>query len=217
MGKEKATINKKIQIGSQKHFLMQIITEILSVLNTITVILYGPNEIPVWHHLYGKKLQRHGTYTRSLYLSSGLKIIIVVFRFRELLPPGSNHKSITYSLLPFYITPNERHINTTIDNAIESYFFQRRSLLSISKELNISPATIKRWVSRFHEKANGFCEKLEKILTDAKPGFRPASTPIENIFDTVKSIFRKVFIVVLNKNILIDYGITSWLNFTFQI
>jgi hypothetical protein len=195
---------------------MQIITEILSVLNTITVILYGPNEIPVWHHLYGKKLQRHGTYTRSLYLSSGLKIIIVVFRFRELLPPGSEHKSITYSLLPFYITPYERHINTTIDSAIESYFFQRRSLLSISKELNISPTTIKRWVSRFHEEANGYCEKLENILTDTKPGFRPASKPIKNICDTVKSVFKKVFIAATDKNILFDYGITSWLNLSFQ-
>ena len=195
---------------------MQIITEILSVFNTVTVILYGPNEIPVWHHLYGKKLQRHGTYTRSLYLSNSVKIIIVVFRFRELLPPGSKHKSITYSLLPFYITPYERHINTTIDSAIESYFIQKRSLSSISKKLNISPLTIKRWVSRFHEKANGFCEKLENILTDAKPGFRPASTPIKNIFDTVKSVFEKVFIAVSNKNILFDYGITSWLNLIFQ-
>jgi len=195
---------------------MQIITEVLSVFNTISVILYGPNEIPIWHHLYGKNLQRHGTYTRFLYLSNSVKIIIVVFRFRELLPPGSKHKSITYSLLPFYITPYERHINTTIDRAIESYFIQRRSLLSISKELDISFSTIKRWGGRFHEKANGFCEKLENILTDSKPGFRPASTPTENIFDTVKSIFKKVFIAVPNKNILIDYGITSWLNLISQ-
>lgn len=195
---------------------MQIITEILSVFNTLTIILYGPNEIPIWHHLYGKKLQRHGTYTRSFYLPNSIKIIVVVFRFRELLPPGSKHKSITYSLLPFYITTYERHINTTIDSAIEGYFIQKKSLLSISKELNISHTTIKRWVSRFHEKANGLCEKLENLLTDAKPGFRPANTPTKNIFDTVKSIFKKAFIAVSNKNILFDYGITSWLNLTFQ-
>lgn len=195
---------------------MQIITEILSVFNTVTVILYGPTEIPVWHDLYGKKLHRHGTYTRSLFLSNRLKLTIVVFRFRELLPPGSEHKSITYSLLPFYITPLERHINTTIDNAIESFFFQKKSLFSISNKLNISLPTIKRWISKFHGKANDFNKKIENMLTNTKPGFRLASVPDQNIFDTIKSIFKKVFFAVFNKNILLDYGIISWLNLNFQ-
>lgn len=195
---------------------MQIITEILSNFNTVSIILYGPTEIPQWHYLYGKNLYKHGTYSRSLFLSNRIKVTIVVFRFRELLPPGSKHKSITYSLLPFYITPLERHINTTIDEVIESFFFQHKSLFSISNQLNLSLPTVNRWITKFHGKANNFNERIENILINSKAGFRPADRPIQNIFDTVKSIFKKVFILVSNKNILLDYGIISWLNLNFQ-
>lgn len=195
---------------------MQIITEILSNFNTVTIILYGPTEIPTWHYLYGKKLYRHGTYSRSLLLSNRIKVTIVVFRFRELLPPGGKHKSITYSLLPFYITPLERHINSTIDEVIESFFFQHKSLFNISNQLNLSIPTINRWITKFHRNANNINKTIENKLIYSKAGYRPADRPTQNIFDTVKLIFKKVFILVSNKNTLLEYGIISWLNLNFQ-
>lgn len=96
------------------------------------------------------------------------------------------------------------------------FFFQKKSLFNISSKLDIALPIIRRWISKCHDKADAFNEKIENILINAKPGFRPASTPDHNIFDTIKSIFKKVFILVSNKNILLDYGITSWLNLTFQ-
>lgn len=196
---------------------MQIITKFLTLFtNPAIVTIYGPNEIPYGHFLYGRPLFRHGTYTRDLILSNKLTIRFVIFRFREILPPGSGHKSITYSLLPFFISTYQRHINTTIDTVLEMFFFKHQSNFSISQELDIGIATVRRWISEFSAKAEGMNMSIEKMMIDLKPGYRAVAYSTNNIFHHIHSIFQKVFQLARDKNTLLDYGVVSWLNLNFQ-
>jgi hypothetical protein len=192
---------------------LQIITKLLTVFTEqIIITIYGPNEIPEGHYLYGRTLHRHGTYERDLILPNNLIIRFVIFRFREVLPSGSEKKPITYSLLPFYISPYQRHINTTIDTVLEMFFFKNRSKFSISKELDIGISTIRRWIVRFAAKVEDIDNDTEKMMIGSKPGYRAASYSVNNIFSMVKSVFRKVFRLAGDKIILLDYGVTSWIN-----
>ncbi len=196
---------------------MQIITKLLTLFTSPVIItIYGPNEIPYGHFLYGRTLLSHGTYTRNLILSNKLTVRFVIFRFREILPSGSKHKSITYSLLPFYISPYQRHINTTIDTVLEMFFFKHQSKFSISQELDIGIATVRRWISEFSVKVEDISMSIEKMMIDLKPGYRAASYSINNIFRHVHSVFQKVFHLARDKSILLDYGVVSWLNLNFQ-
>jgi hypothetical protein len=192
---------------------LQIITKIRTVFTgQIIITIYGPNEIPDGHYLYGRSLHRHGAYVRDLILLNNLIIRFVIFRFREILPPGSKHKSITYSLLPFYISPYQRHINTTIDTVLEMFFFKHRSKFSISKELDIGIATVRRWISAFAAKAEDIDRSTEQLMIDANPGYRAASSFSDNTVAIVKSVFKKVFQLAQDKSILTCYGVTSWIN-----
>lgn len=196
---------------------MQIITKLLTLFTTpVIIIIYGPNEIPYGHFLFGRSLFRHGTYTRELVLSNKLTLRFIIFRFREILPSGSEYKSITYSLLPFYISPYQRHINTTIDTVLEKFFLNKKSKFSISQELDIGIVTVRRWISKFSDRAKGIKEGIEKMMINSKPGYRAATYPINNISQLVRSIFHKVFQLAEDKNILLDYGVVSWLNLKFQ-
>lgn len=198
---------------------MQIITKFLTLFTTtspVIITIYGPNEIPYGHFLYGKSLSRHGTYTRDLILSNKLTIRFVIFRFREILPPGSKHKSITYSLLPFYISPYQRYINTTIDTVLEMFFFKHQSKFSISQELDIGITTVRRWISEFSAKAEYIGKCVEKMMIDLKPGYRAVAYSTNNIYQLVHSVFQKAFQLARDKSILLDYGVVSWLNLKFQ-
>lgn len=197
---------------------MQIITKVLTLFtNSIIITFYGPNEIPHGHYLYGKSLLRHGTYTRELILSNKLTVQFVIFRFREILPSGSVHKSITYSLLPFYISPYQRHINTTISTVLEMFFLKNKSKFGISQELDIGITTVRRWISKFSAKAEDFNKHTEKMMIDLKAGYRAAANSTNNIFKIVRSVFHKVFHLARDKNVLLNYGIISWLNLKFQL
>lgn len=188
---------------------MQIITKISADFNTLTeIIIYGPTEIPVGHKLYNQKLRRHGVYTRKLILSSGIRVTFVIFRFCE----KTNDGYVTYSLLPFYISPFQRHINNIIDRVLELFFFEHRSKSGISDELAIALPTIQRWISKFADKTKDIDEDTEKMIVDSKPGYRAASHSVNNIFSMVKSVYRKVFQLVHEKVVLLEYGIISWIN-----
>jgi hypothetical protein len=196
---------------------LQIITKILTLFtNPIVITIYGPNEIPYGHPLYGKSLLRHGAYKRDLILSNRLTVRFIIFRFREILPIGSKHKSVTYSLLPFYISPYQRHINKTIDTVLEMFFFKHQSKFSIANELDIGIATVRRWISKFSAKADEINTGTEKMMIASKPGYRAVAYSTNNIFQLVRSIYQKVFQLTINKNILFEYGVLSWLNLNFQ-
>jgi len=175
--------------------------------NPAIITIYGPNEIPYGHSLYGKPLFRHGTYTRDLIQPNKITIRFVIFRFREILPSGSKHKSVTYSLLPFYISPFQRHINTTIDTVLEMFFLKHQSKFSISKELDIGITTVRRWISKFSAKAEDINKGAEKMMIALKPGYRAATCFTNNIFQLVRSIYRKVFQLSTDKSILNPYAL----------
>lgn len=188
---------------------MQIITKFSTDFNTsVEITIYGPNEIPVGHKLYGRKLSRHGTYTRSLILFSGVRVEFVIFRFCEKTDTGY----VTYSLLPFYISPFQRHINTFIDQVLQLFFLEHKSMSSISNMLDIGLPTIQRWVTRFAAAVEDIDKNTETAMINSKPGYRAASYSANNIVKVVKSILKKVFHLVQDKIILLDYGITSWVN-----
>ena len=188
---------------------MQIITKFLTNFNTVTeIIIYGLNEIPKGHKLYGRKLWRHGTYTRRLILSNGIRVLFVIFRFCEKTSEGY----VTYSLLPFYISPFQRHINSIIDQVLQLFFFEGKSMSSISVKLGIALPTISRWILKYAAKAEDLDKDTEKMMIDSKPGHRVASYSVNNVFAMVQSIFKKVFLLAEDKIILLDYGVTSWIN-----
>ena len=188
---------------------MQILTEILTNFNSINnIILYGPNEILKNSEFYGKKLYRHGYYYRNLILSSEVRVKIKIFRFCEKI----NGKYKTYSLLPFYISPYQRYINTYIDNVLQGYFFEGKSLETISKEVDIGLQTVRRWKNKFHKRVQKINNRIEEFMIKYRPGYRTASYHQGSIYDIVKNIFKKVFQLAAKRTILLDYGVISWLN-----
>jgi len=192
---------------------MQIITKVFTNFNTPDkIIIYGPNEIPEGHELYGHKLTRHGTYTRNLILN-GITLVVIIFRFCEKTETGY----VTYSLLPFYITPFQRHSNMQIDRVLQLFFFEHRSMFSISKELNIGISTIRQWIYKFTTEIEHFVNGTEEMMIASKPGYRAASSPLNNVFEKVHLIFKKVFYLAKYKSLLLDFGVISWLNLNFNI
>lgn len=191
---------------------MQIISLILTIFNSLEEkIIHGPREIPKWHKLYGKKYYRCGTYTRSLLLFNREKVTFIIYRFYDPV------EKKTYSLLPFYISPYQRHINTTIDQVLLMYFLEKKSLFKISFELDIDIDAVRRWVKKFSARANNLNLYLEKKIIAEKPGYRPANKILSNIFDTVKSIFNRVTSLVNDKKFISQYGVLSWLNLNFGV
>jgi hypothetical protein len=191
---------------------MQIITQILTIFNGLNnIFIHGPQEIPEWHELYGKKYYRCGTYTRSLLLFDRVKVTFIIYRFYD---PMAKR---TYSLLPFYISPYQRHINTTIDLVLFMYFFQGKSFFSISVELDIGIETVRRRIQKFAARTPDIMHDIEKKLISERPGYRPASNPLYGIFDTVRIIIKNVCAFIQDKNFILDYGFLSWININFGV
>jgi len=99
---------------------------------------------------------------------------------------------------------------------LESFFFEHKSKFSIASALDIGISTVRRWIEEFASRAEVLDKSMESRLAESKPGYRPAARPVHNIFDTVRSIFRKAFILAEEKHQLLDFGVTSWLNLKFQ-
>lgn len=144
-----------------------------SVVLTSTIIL-GPTTVPKWHEIHDKTHWRCGTYCRNLILHSGEVIVFVIQRFY------CPETKLTYSLLPFFITRYERHINSVIEAFLRDHLINGRSYAELADELNdaFAPSdwTIRRWAKRFCQGLNQGAKLLEKYLTYLVPQFRVAAS-----------------------------------------
>ncbi len=145
-----------------------------------------------------------------------MTIRFIIFRFREILISGGKQKSVTYSLLPFYISPYQRHINEVIDKVLQLFFLEHRSKLSISRQLDIGIYTINKWIAKFAIAADEINSNIEIELVAAQPGYRAAANAENSISKVAKNVFKKMFILVKEKTLLIEYGIISFINLLFK-
>jgi len=111
---------------------MTILTLIKPLFNKQTKRIYGPQEIPPWHFLYGRKHWRCGHYERKL-------------RLYDYSPETKK----TYSLLPFFISRYERHINTVLEDVLLGYLVDGLPAEKLAEEPAPSPWTVRRWIHKF--------------------------------------------------------------------
>lgn len=191
---------------------MQIISLILTKFNRLgQKIIQGPKNIPSDHELFNQHTSHCGNYVRDLILFNRIKISVIIYRFID-----TSTKN-TYSLLPFYISPYQRHINKTIEQVLLMHFLERKSFMKISSELDLDIETIRNWVNLFKNRANDLHKRLEKKIIEEIPGYRVAKCLSENIYDIVKSIFNKVTTLIPDKKFITEYGVLSWLNLNFGV
>lgn len=123
---------------------MTILTLIRPIFNRIHKNrIYGLDRIPHWHPLFGEKHHRCGYYIRKLRLYDKRIIEIVVYRFY------CPELKKTYSLLPFFISRYERHINTVLEDVLFRYLVGLESPEKLTEDPAPSPWTIKRWIKKF--------------------------------------------------------------------
>lgn len=197
---------------------MQILTQILTRFNiqiesfnsTPEIVIEGDKDIPKTHPLYGKKLRRHGTYTRYLKLYGYIRVKIIIYRFY------CREERRTYSLLPFYISPYQRHINAIIAQVLHMHFGQGKSVEKICacSEMDVGAKTVKRWINKYGSRLWEWAHHLEIKLLKEKMSYRAASMPIEGIFQIPALLERKLSEFVQLKH-LDSYGFISYLHLLF--
>lgn len=126
-------------------------------------MLFGEFNIPAWHPLYDKKYWRCGWYTRKLKLYDGIVIQVVVYRFYC---PETRR---TYSLLPFFISRYERHINSIIESMLYQHFVEKLPCEKIAEEPSPSVRTVRRWVHKFGSRLDLLRIETEAFLIKAAP------------------------------------------------
>jgi len=197
---------------------MQILTQILTRFNTLIesfdgtseIVIEGDKDIPKTHPLYGKKLRRHGTYTRYLKLYGYIRVKIIIYRFY------CREERRTYSLLPFYISPYQRHINAIIAQVLHMRIGQGESVEKICAcdEMDVGPKTVKRWAKKYGSRLWEWVHHLEVRLIKEITSYRPACIPIEGIFQIPDHLERKLSEFVQLKH-LDTYGFISYLHLLF--
>jgi hypothetical protein len=183
---------------------MTIITLLQPNFNKLKVkIIYGPQSIPPWHHLYHKKCWRVGWYKRKLILYDKTVIEIYVYRFYCL------ETKKTYSLLPFFVSRYERHINTVIEDVLQKYFSNSSSIEGLAEEPAPSPWTIRRWISKFGSRLDDLHQKVEEFLISNLESYLPAAwnTTSRTFDDLLK---KAQLLPIINKNLHL-YGSLSYL------
>lgn len=183
---------------------MTIITLLQPKFNRLKIkVIYGPQSIPPWHHLYHKKCWRVGWYRRKLILYDKTVVEIYVYRFYCL------ETKKTYSLLPFFVSRYERHINTVIEDVLQEYFNNGASIERLAEEPTPSPWTIRRWISKFGSRLDGLRQEVEEFLIRNLATYLPAAgktTP-----QTFDSLLKKAQLLpIANKDIHL-YGCLSYL------
>jgi len=168
-------------------------------------VLYGPNEVPKWHPLYGRKYYSWGTYTRKLFLEDGTRVTIVVHRFY--LPETSK----TYSLLPFFISPYQRHINKVIEDCIIGYIRRMQSFESIARHPVPKYRTVRRWVRKFIQSIDRLLEKFELFLFTRIPSYRVADRPLRTINDKLEYLYDNAEKMVGKSETSEIYGLISYI------
>jgi len=188
---------------------MTILTKIQLVFNIMNnKILEGEKEIPKWHHLYGKRCWRCGTYLRSLILYDGRIVQYRIYRYY------SPEEKKTYSLLPFFIQRYERHINTVIQSVLEHHFvvgIGNEAKDEFSKQEVPSEWTERRWIKKFKSKFNELESNFEEFLCRYYPEHLPASENAVSIGQKMQHMFDKTKIMINGKiDKILQYGELSF-------
>ncbi|WP_157677496.1 hypothetical protein [Dehalobacterium formicoaceticum] len=153
---------------------MTILTLIKPLFKKQTKRIYGPQEIPPWHFLYGKKCWRCGHYERKLRLYDKSVIIVVVYRFYC---PETRR---TYSLLPFFISRYERHINTVLEDVLYGRLVDGLPIEKLSEEPAPSPWTVRRWIHKFGAILENSKQSVEIFLIRNIPDYHPATVSMSS-------------------------------------
>lgn len=187
---------------------MTIVTWMTLTFNIMSdIILEGEKEIPKWHHLYGKKCWRCGTYVRRLILYDGRILRYRIYRFY------SPEEKKTYSLLPFFIQRYERHINTVIEAVVELHLIDgfREGDDEFSKKEVPSEWTERRWIKKFKTRFSELESNFEEFLSKYYPEYLPASKDTISLGQQIQRLFGKAKIMVDNKiNKIYPYGDLSF-------
>lgn len=187
---------------------MIIITLIITKFNTSkTDTYYGPQVIPMWHPLYQKHYWRCGWYRRKLILYDKRVIFIIVYRFY------CPETKKTYSLLPFFITRYERHINTVIEDTIKNHFYEGLSAEALAEEPSPSPWTIRRWLKKFQINIHDIRPKVEEFLIANVPVYHPTAAWISSIQCILRDLLQKVKQLPIPGKDLYLYGSLSYLQY----
>jgi hypothetical protein len=187
---------------------MTILTWMELVINTSKdLILEGKKEIPSWHHLYGKKCWKCGSYIRRLILYDGRILLYRIYRYY------SPEEKKTYSLLPFFIQRYERHINTVIEAVLESHLiddFNKKDNEFSKKEVP-SEWTERRWIKKFKTRLSELENNFEEFLSKYYPEYLPASKSTVSMGQQIQQLFEKAKIMVNNEiNKIYPYGELSF-------
>lgn len=153
---------------------MTILTLIKPLFNKQTKRIYGPQKIPSWHFLSGKKCWRCGHYERKLRLYDKSVITVVVYRFY------CPETGKTYSLLPFFISRYERHINTVLEDVLLGHLVNGLPIENLSEEPAPSPWTVRRWIHKFSDILEKAQKSVENFLIRNVPNYHPATIPMSS-------------------------------------
>jgi hypothetical protein len=188
---------------------MSILTLFQIKLNKIKngTIIYGPQQIPEWHPLSKLKCWRCGWYQRKLILYEQTVINIIIYRFYC---PETRK---TYSLLPFFISQYERHINTTIEHVITAYFLENTSVEDLATEPTPSPWTIRRWLKKFQADLAELRQKVEEFLIGNLFTYRPTAAWNNTIPQQLNDFLAKTDLLPFFLKEPYLYGRLSYLNY----
>jgi hypothetical protein len=187
---------------------MTIITFFLAEFNRLqTHILYGPQVIPQWHPLFGKRCWRCGWYRRKLIFYDQRVLLIVVYRFY------CPETKTTYSLLPFFIDRYERHINTVIEDVLIRYFLEGASIETLAEEPAPSPWTIKRWLKKFQDRFILIRQSVEEFLITNVPEYHPTAAWENSFPHRLNDLLHKANRLAIPMNHLVLYGSLSYLQY----
>lgn len=153
-------------------------------------VIYGPNKTPKWHPLYREKCYSWGTYKRMLILEDDTRVTVIIQRFYHV----ASKK--TYSLLPFFLSPYQRHMNKVIEECITKYIREGESVESIARDPAPEERTVRSRIRRFIESLDLLVEKFELFLSIRLRNYRVASKPL----NTVKEKFDYLYARALKIN-----------------
>lgn len=144
-----------------------------------------------------------GWYQRKLILYDKTVVLIIVYRFYCL------ETKKTYSLLPFFVSRYERHINTVIEDVLQEYFNHGASIERLAEEPSPSPWTIRRWIGKFSGSLDGLGHEVEKFLINNLATYLPsAGKTTPQTFDSLLKKAQLLPITIKNTHL---YGCLSYL------
>lgn len=172
------------------------------------IISEGDKKIPEGHFLFGKRVWKCGSYLRKLMLYAGRVIRIRIYRYYCL----DDNK--TYSLLPFFIQPYERHINTVIESVLEEYFKCKVDIKTtdeFSKKETPSEWTERRWIKKYTPKIHELNQSIAEYMAGNYPNHHPADKALDSTICILESLNETVRFVFSNlTNWIYIYGYISF-------